>query len=257
MENGSAGELDEAGAAGGETELPVEDRVGLGALERVRSWAEFSTFRRMRSAGRMPRTPPLTGQQSRLAGLSPYQVQLQEPGDSGRLDADSNRDLWHHHIATAWVGRVAAPDHEATGVGLEPPKRAPGWVWEVEDAGCQRGLLDRITCPGLCWLRAPSMASWPPAGTAISRRRVPVIAKTMAGIACPQVWWPLRCCCNLRQRLLISGGRWRWGLRWRTGPLPRHAAAVSSPADPPRPGTRLNDVILADFNARDAWPGDA
>ena len=29
---------------------------------------------------------------------------------------------------------------------------------------------------------------------------------------------------------LISGGRWRWGLRWRTGPLPRARCSCFEPS---------------------------
>ena len=65
-----------------------------------------------------------------------------------------------------------------------------------------------------------------------------LIAQTMAAIACPQVWWPLRCCCKPPSatpkpnsgRILISGGRWRWGLRWRTGPLPRARCSCFEPS---------------------------
>ena len=75
-------------------------------------------------------------------------------------------------------------------------------MWEVEDAGstvgANEGCWKRITCTWTMWAGAPSMASWPPCGDSYfeTKSSPSYIAQTMAGIACPQVWWPLRCCCK-------------------------------------------------------------
>ena len=45
-------------------------------------------------------------------------------------------------------------------------------------------------------------------------------------------------CCSWKpsRGVSTSGGRWRWGSRWRTVPSAKSTLPVSSPADPPRPG---------------------
>ena len=79
------------------------------------------------------------------------------------------------------------------------------------------------------WVAAPSTPSWPPCGVSYFGTKISpnCIAQTMADSVPGGQLAAYDKVRTGRGRISISGGRWRWGLRWRTGPHP-------PPSDPPR-----------------------